>query len=202
MNNKNIELDKYYTKKKVVINCLKELNFNNYDFVIEPSAGNGAFLNEIKHKNKIGFDIEPEAKNIIKMDWFKYKINKKYKKVLIVGNPPFGKNNYLSLKFLKYSFKFNNVNTIAFILPNVYKKHTKQRIIPNNWYINKIISLDKYSFILGDIEKNIPCSFFILSKDNKVDLKINSNKYNYIDDFKFSNRNNFDFFIFGASPKN
>ena len=135
------------------------------------------------------------------MDWFKYKINKKYKKVLIVGNPPFGKNNYLSLKFLKYSFKFNNVNTIAFILPNVYKKHTKQRIIPNNWYINKIISLDKYSFILGDIEKNIPCSFFILSKDNKVDLKINSNKYNYIDDFKFSNRNNFDFFIFGASPK-
>ena len=62
MNNKNIELDKYYTKKKVVINCLKELNFNNYDFVIEPSAGNGAFLNEIKHKIRLVLILNPKQK--------------------------------------------------------------------------------------------------------------------------------------------
>jgi hypothetical protein len=43
-------LDQFYTKKNVVIKCLGYLNLDEFDTIIEPSAGDGAFLNEIIHK--------------------------------------------------------------------------------------------------------------------------------------------------------
>jgi hypothetical protein len=51
---------------------------------------------------------------------------------LIIGNPPFGNRNALSKRFLEHSFSFSNVGTVGFILPNVYKKHTLQSIIPED----------------------------------------------------------------------
>ena len=64
-------VDKYYTKKNVVEYCLelfkKHIIVNNNDIVIEPSAGNGSFINYIKSltKNFIFYDIEPENDEII-----------------------------------------------------------------------------------------------------------------------------------------
>ena len=78
-------LDKYYTKKEIALFCLDQLNIKDYDFIIEPSAGNGAFYDEIEHNNKIGLDIEPENSNVIKQNWFKYKIDICYKNVLVVA---------------------------------------------------------------------------------------------------------------------
>ena len=37
------ELDKFYTKKDVVEQLLKEIDLKNFDLIIEPSAGNGGF---------------------------------------------------------------------------------------------------------------------------------------------------------------
>ena len=89
---KKIELDKFYTKESVAIACLKLLgDLDYYDLVIEPSAGNGSFFRNINHKNKIGLDLKPEYETIREQDWFTLKIDKRFKKVLIVGNPPFGK---------------------------------------------------------------------------------------------------------------
>ena len=45
--------------------------FDNYNF-IEPSAGNGSFFTIIPTINKIGIDISPEHKDIIKQDFFTY----------------------------------------------------------------------------------------------------------------------------------
>ena len=115
-------LDKYYTIDSTVERCLSILSINDYDAVIEPSAGNGAFYHAINHQNKIGIDIEPEHKNIMKQDWFSYEINNSYQKVLVVGNPPFGRYHGLSSAFIKRALSFSNVHTVAFILPNVYKK--------------------------------------------------------------------------------
>ena len=193
-------LDKYYTRKDIVFSCIKALNLKNYDLVIEPSAGNGAFYDEIKHSKKIGLDIAPENPYIVKQDWLQYKINPIYKNVLIVGNPPFGINNTLSIQFLKHSFSFENVKTIAFILPNVYKKHTKQKIIPKTWRVKKIYPLPKNSFIFEGKPKHIPCSFFIFDKSKGKDLRFNPEKYKDTKDFIFGNKNDFDIFIFGASP--
>ena len=194
-------LDKYYTKQKTVQFCISKLNFQKYDFVIEPSAGNGAFYEEIKHNNKIGLDISPENLNIIKADWLQYKINSFYKKILVVGNPPFGINNILSSKFLKHSFSFENIQTIAFILPNVYNKHTRQKIIPKNWRIKNIYPLPKSSFLFEGKTKHIPCSFFIFDKSKGKDLRFDASQYQKTKDFTFGTKEDFDIFVFGSSPK-
>jgi len=114
--NKNIELDKFYTPKETVNKCLG-IFFNMVDKediteIIEPSAGNGRF--SLQLPNCIAYDIEPEHESIIKQDFLN--LDLPYKKGrAIIGNPPFGKRNNLSLKFFKKSI--NSCDFIAFILP-------------------------------------------------------------------------------------
>ena len=196
-------LDKYYTKKEVVRKCLEKVDElpRKYDLVIEPSAGNGTFYDEIKHGNKIGIDIDPCHKDIIKGDWLDYKIHRRYKEVLVIGNPPFGQYHKLSSAFISHALSFPNVRTIAFILPNVYNKHTRQKILPLDWRICSITALGRDSFILDGQDHHVPTSFFVFDKSIGKDLRTDPNLYRDTDDFEFGNESNFDIFVFGASPK-
>ena len=60
------QFDKFYTKASTIQECIKFLNFNEFDCIIEPSAGNGSFLQFLPHF--FAYDIEPEGNNIIKAD--------------------------------------------------------------------------------------------------------------------------------------
>ena len=194
-------LDKYYTKKQVVTKCLDRLSMTDYDLVIEPSAGNGAFFSSINHPNKIGLDIQPEHKDIIKQDWLTYFIDCKYSSILVVGNPPFGRYHSLSKRFIQHALH-PNVQTIAFILPNVYKKHTRQRIIPSYWRIKDIIDIGSNSFTLANEDYHVPSSFFVLDKSKGKDLRASClNHISEVEDFKFGSNKNYDIFVFGASPR-
>src|SRR5690606_42019803 len=68
-------IDKYYTKNEIAELCvnyvIKYVNIKINDMVIEPSAGNGSFINLIKTitNNYIFYDIEPEHDEIIKGDF-------------------------------------------------------------------------------------------------------------------------------------
>jgi len=194
------ENDKFYTNPNIVKKVLNFFQLSEYDLIIEPSAGSGAFTKELKKYNSISYDLFPEDNNIIKGDWFKQKVPTLYKNVLIIGNPPFGKENNLSKDFIKHATSFENVTTIGFILPNVYRKHTLQSVIPKTYKITKIVELPKNSFTLSGELHHVPCSFFIFEKSTeKKDLRQNPNLRSK--DFSFSNKNDYDFFIFGAAPK-
>ena len=199
MYSNKIDLDKFYTKKDVVLKCINYINFSLYDFVIEPSAGNGSFYNQIKHNNKIGLDLKPESPDIICYNWFDYKIDNKYKKVLILGNPPFGKRNALSKKFLQHSCSFTNVYTIAFILPNVYNKHTLQKYVSPEFRLKNIIKLDDNAFLINNESYHVPCSFFIFDKSEGECLRFNPELYKETNDWKYGDKNNYDFYVMGAS---
>jgi len=204
------ENDKFYTNTKVIDNLINKINFNKYDLIVEPSAGDGAFSNKIKLKTNnelLSFDIKPENKDIIEQDWFNYKINQKYNKVLVIGNPPFGINNKLSLNFIKHALSFDNVITIAFILPNVYNKHTKQKVFPKNWKLVRVEKLPYNSFLLNNEEYHVPCTFYIWTKEESIiDYRFDYKKYETNPDFIIiKNKEDFnkaDFFIMGASPSN
>ena len=68
-------IDKYYTKNNIVELCLNFINnnidINNDDLIIEPSAGNGSFILAIKSltNNYKFYDLEPENDEIIKQDY-------------------------------------------------------------------------------------------------------------------------------------
>lgn len=163
-------LDKFYTKTSVVLNCLSDLDLTEFDVIIEPSAGNGSFHNETKHKNKLAFDIEPEGNNITKADYLKLDTSEFIgKKVLVYGNPPFGRNSSLALKFIKKSSEF--ADTIAFILPNGFKKPSMIDKIPLNYRIVKICDLDDNNFLYNNQEYNVPCVWIILKRNDILRTK-------------------------------
>jgi len=119
-----IHNDKYYTPDSVVRKVVDVLEkdvmpINKFSRIIEPSAGAGAFLKRLP-KNTIGYDIEPQAENIIKGDYLKQNISYK-KNSLVIGNPPFGDGGNLHTKFIKKSMEHSDY--VAFVLPgDMYKK--------------------------------------------------------------------------------
>ena len=111
---KKIDLDKYYTDKKLAKHCIDTFWRKCFGVteIIEPSAGNGAFSLQIP--NCIPYDLEPEHKSIIKQDFLKLNLPYKQGRTFI-GNPPFGRGNTLSVKFYKHAVKMCDI--IAFVLP-------------------------------------------------------------------------------------
>lgn len=199
---KKCELDKFYTKESVAIDLIKYLDLEKYDLIIEPSAGGGSFSRNLPKDKLIALDINPESPEIIEKDWFSYEIDRNKKNVLLIGNPPFGNRNNLSKGFISHALLYNNVDTIAFVLPNVFKKHTNQNIFPENWRLAKIVDLPVDSFLLEGVDYNVPCSFFIWTKNAGInDFSFNEELYKEHPDFSFVKKEEADFFILGASPK-
>ena len=189
---RDVSLEAFYTKPHVVQECLKHINVFRYDFVMDPCAGDGAFSRCIK--GCFAIDIDPAHHSVLKYDFFDYEIP--CKDTLVIGNPPFGISCELSNKFLLKCFRSQNVKTIAFILNETYKKHTKQRIIPKGWCINKIVDIGSDAFTLNGESKHVPSSFFIFERGGK-DLR--AKMIDSTPDFSFGTPEDFDFFLFGAS---
>lgn len=186
------QFDKFYTKVEVAKQCITFISdFNSYDCIIEPSAGNGSFSNQIQ--NCFCYDISPENNNIQKADWFKLDKNqfKQYKNILVIGNPPFGKQCNLAINFFNESAKI--ANTIAFILPLSFKKRSIQNKLNLYFYCEKEFILNKNSFLLNGKEYDVPCVFQIWNKKNiqrEIQKNISNTKL-----FDFVSKNNADFRI-------
>lgn len=114
--------DAYYTPvelaNKLWDKTVELIGANNITYIIEPSCGNGAFLQHPKYRVNFAVDIETEcygmADTFVKEDFltmdFPYS-----KGTLVIGNPPFGSKMQLAQKFFKHSITF--ADYIAFILP-------------------------------------------------------------------------------------
>jgi predicted RNA methylase len=175
-------IDKYYTKDVIVKLCLdlfiKHTTIKSNDLIIEPSAGNGSFIPGIKSitDNYLFYDIEPDNVEIIKQDYLLYDyddIKKTYEKIHIIGNPPFGRQSSMAIKFIKKSCQF--CDTISFILPKSFKKDSLKKIFPLHYHLIFEIDLPDKSFLVDGIEHNVPCIFQIWHKkiiDRPVNKKL------------------------------
>jgi hypothetical protein len=110
-----IENDKYYTPIELAKYCIDKtyelIGNENITDVLEPSAGNGSFSNQL---DCVAYDIEPENTNIIQQDYLELELG--YKKGrLIIGNPPYGTKMFMVVKFFKKSIELGDY--ISFILP-------------------------------------------------------------------------------------
>ena len=119
--------DQFFTPKDIAKKCWKifrdeiKINIQDYTFV-EPSAGDGSFLN-ILPDNTIAFDVEPRHNNIIKQDFLDWTPQNKLKKYIVFGNPPFGLRGHLALKFINHSSTF--ADYVCFILPQLFQSDGK-----------------------------------------------------------------------------
>lgn len=167
-------IDKYYTNDEIVELCIynikKYLTIDDIDLIIEPSAGNGSFINHIKSltDNYKFYDIEPDNDEIIKQDYLILDINdfKDFNKIHIIGNPPFGRQSSLAIKFIKKSCQF--CDSISFILPKSFKKESLRKSFSLNFHLIFEIDLPSNSFLVNDIKYDVPCIFQIWQKQPSI----------------------------------
>ena len=146
-------LDKFYTQKEVAKQCadfLKEkVSFSKGITFLEPSAGNGAFLDYLD--NYLAIDIKPEDDRIKEQDFFDFSSNKK--DYITIGNPPFGKRSKMAIDFFNKASEFSEI--IAFIVPVSFMKWSVQKVL------NKDFALINYFYLN-------PCSFLENGKPFEV----------------------------------
>lgn len=180
-------IDKFYTNKSTVLFCIehikKHINIARHDLIIEPSAGNGAFINAIKQlsDNYRFYDIEPENDEIEKQDYLTLDTKLANKQIHIIGNPPFGRQSALALKFIKKSTSFSN--TISFILPRSFKKNSMKNKINLNFHCICQVDLPETAFTINNEEYNVPCVFQIWIKKKEKRLlpkKIEPTQFKFV----------------------
>jgi len=184
-------IDKFYTSPIIVNECIKlikqKINIQEVDLCIEPSAGNGSFINAIKtlFNNHKFYDLEPENDEVIKKDYLEYDYNTIIKeptsKVHIIGNPPFGRQSSLAIKFIKKSCEY--CDSVSFILPKSFKKDSLKKHYPLNFHLICEYDLPKNAFIVDKKEYDVPCVFQIwIKKDTERVLckKLIPNNYKFV----------------------
>ena len=184
-------IDKYYTSEIIVKTCIdlvnEKLNIKDIDLCIEPSAGNGAFIDSIKKifKNYKFYDLEPENNEVIKQNYLEFDYNiiskKKNSKIHVIGNPPFGRQSSLAIKFIKKSCEF--CDSISFILPKSFKKESLKKHYPLNFHLLHEYDLPENSFLVDNKPYDVPCIFQIWVKkdiNRTLPQKLIPNNYKFV----------------------
>src|SRR5574344_1029592 len=136
--------DKFYTKPEIAKKCIEcaesILNFKKYNF-LEPSAGSGAFSNQLECE---AYDLYPEGEKIKKADFLL--LNPDKKGYVVIGNPPFGKRSRLAIDFINHASNFSDA--ICFILPNTFNRYSVQSKVSSSLKLIYSEELPKNSFTL------------------------------------------------------
>jgi len=185
-------IDKYYTSKSAAGKCMKLLKkhvtISDKDLVIEPSAGDGAFISFIEAlcPNSIFYDLIPGNDKVIKQDYFglvhteipNYDL---YENIHIVGNPPFGRQSSLAIKFIKKSCMY--CDTLSFILPKSFKKDSMKKYFPLEYHLVHEYDLPDNSFLVDGKDHDVPCVFQIWEKrdiNREVPDKLIPKNYRFV----------------------
>jgi hypothetical protein len=167
------KLDQFYTDPAYAQQFLnvvqKHVDFNKYDHVLEPSAGTGSFYNLLDNKKRIGLDLDPKAAGVIKTDFFDWKAPVG-KRIVTVGNPPFGKNAGLAVKFFNRAAEFSDV--IAFVIPRTFRKTSIVNRLNLNFHCVYDETVPDNSFIFNGNTYNVPCAGQIWIRKDQPRKKI------------------------------
>lgn len=165
-----MKLDKYYTKTEVASWCYEKLTKTlpsvEEKYFIEPSAGNGDFYDLLPKERRIGIDIAPHHKGLLKHDFLKWQPNKiDREKYVVIGNPPFGHRSDLAIKFFNHSALM--AETIGFIVPRQFQKFSVHSRLSENFRLIKEYELDENSFYIPyGKDYSIRCVFQVWTSKN------------------------------------
>jgi hypothetical protein len=130
-------LDQFYTIPTVAKACIQHIgdryDWSNWGLVVEPSAGNGSFLTQIPTKKRVGMDLSPQHPDIIRQDFFEYSPPHMEGPILVIGNPPFGRNCSLAIKFFQHAVQWADV--IAFIVPRTFRRISVHNKLPRSLHL-------------------------------------------------------------------
>ena len=138
-------VDQFFTKKHIALLCWQSLmpvlrklagkRIGNLYF-IEPSVGDGVFYDLLPNgpEHKVGIDIDPRRDEFISTDFLKWTYRPFFHKrsdTVVIGNPPFGTRGNLAVQFFNKATQI--ADTIAFIVPVIFRKHFIHKKLPEGW---------------------------------------------------------------------
>lgn len=165
-------LDLFYTNVGIARQCIafteEKIAKGRRVHYLEPACGTGSFSKQLE--NCVSVDIQPRMKGAKKADFFKLEKKNlfpkiKTSKICVIGNPPFGKNSSLAVRFFNHATSFGDV--IAFIVPKTFKKASLQRKLNKNFWLLAEMEIPKNSFTLGDELHDTPSVFQIWERREK-----------------------------------
>lgn len=170
-----IHSDQFFTRAEVAklfSDWVKSQSFyKSVKTIIEPSAGNKDIAKFFPSAKL--YDLDPKHSDILKQDWLDYS-HSGGDETLVVGNPPFGKNNTLAVNFINKAAEF--ADWIAFILPKGFKRIPTQNRISNSHSLFAEIDLPKNSFYLPgegvEIPYDVPAVAQIWHRKRREKVKI------------------------------
>lgn len=117
--------EQYYTPPllaaSILDRVLSHLEDSTDRIFLEPAGGTGAFIEAaliLGFKNIVSFDIEPKHKLVQKGNFLEKTFT--WTGGVCVTNPPFGRNNSLSIPFFNHAATYCDL--IAFIVPRSWRK--------------------------------------------------------------------------------
>ena len=118
--------EQFYTPSELALSLTGLVKGVVEDFesrtIIEPAGGTGSFITAAKAlgaKKIVSFDIEPKADGVLLADFLIADLSK-FQNAITISNPPFGRNNSLSIPFFNKAAKHSEY--IAFIVPRSWRK--------------------------------------------------------------------------------
>jgi hypothetical protein len=187
--------DQFYTKPAVAKACYQRLQ----DFLadneikaaayLEPCAGKGSFFDLLPPGARLGFDLEPKAKGVLEGDFFDQW--PKGDNWITVGNPPFGKNASLALRFFNHAASFSQI--IAMIFPRTFMKTSLQNRLDLRFHLvdEEVLPLNSFELLGQDYE--VSCVFQIWQRRLEPRVKVQGRMQHA--DFEFVSREQADFAI-------
>lgn len=165
-------LDQYYTQRPVAAGCWDllstALNAHGVPLtrctVLEPSAGDGAFVDTAPAGAQIvARDLAPArpdigAANFLTDKQAPWNPNAPWR--LVVGNPPFGRKASLANAFIARAAE-HRAHLVAFVLPLQFRKWSAQSRVPAGWRLIADHDLPEEAFELLGAAYRVRCSFQI-----------------------------------------
>ena len=181
---KNINKEQFFTQYETAERLAKFLEeqswFSRITKVVEPSAGDGAWLKAM-HVHE-AYDIDPKHPDVKLQDFLSDDFSVVNDgKVLYVGNPPFGRMGKLAKQFINKCSETGDY--IAFILPASFAKVSMIRQVPKNFHLIYQEDLLEETFRFEREGKKVSTVFQIWEK--RSEPREDPVRTNICEDFEF-----------------
>ncbi|NBU22683.1 MAG: hypothetical protein EBS38_02060 [Actinobacteria bacterium] len=130
--------EQYYTPASLAYELVHQLlsrypALKDQEF-LEPAGGTGSFIEALKLggiKNITSFDIHPKHPQVMQADFLEQELDQR--ELVTIGNPPFGRNNELSVPFFNHAARFSS--HIAFLVPRSWRKWSVINRLDSNFHL-------------------------------------------------------------------
>lgn len=163
----DMRFDQYYTCQKVaqkLYGVFQEYFDPNQYLLVEPSAGTGSFLKLLPH-GSLGFDVDPKHPGILTADFLTVEIHSE-RKVATIGNPPFGRNASMAVRFFNHAAR--QASVIALILPRTFRKVSIRNRLDRSFHLLHEEAVPRDAFMFRGQPFHVPTVFQIWERRHEL----------------------------------